>query len=385
MEIEEPFEVPHEPPIVSPAVRSALHQWYPRGLQRVRIDCKNHGGERRLNVLKLREPEPGEAPQDSEDAIAEMIMHVAQLHYESIGEPSRYKVQFDVADKGGKVARKACTFELPGSNGTGVHDVEEVTDLWRAYSADRAQFNLILERLMTHNDTLTQRVIEMSRVTSGQVEPLLRTVDTLVSQYNEGLRMKATAMAASLEARYSTKSAELEAENNREMWRALRKPLQVAALQFGEGAKKALRAATEMIDGEDEEDGDDAPPSGRTIDAEVTELDDDARPAATASKGKPPGDPNTLVVRSVTALLHTLTPDQWFGLQDRMSKDQMKALREAQAAKTDDACARKIEELQAAMMVDLRRTKRVREVLNEPQVEALEKVMLLAERHLEQG
>ncbi len=378
MELEQPFDIPNEPPIVSPAIRNALHQWYPKGLQRVRIDCKNNGGERRLNVLRMRDPEPGEAPQDGEDAIAEMIMHVAQLHYGEIGEPSRYKVQFDVADKGGKVTRKACTFELPGSSGAGVHDVEEVTDLWRAYSADRAQFNLVLERLMTHNDTLTQRVIEMSRVTSGQVEPLLRTVDTLVSQYNEGLRMKATAMTASLEARFSTKSAELEAENSREMWRALRKPLQVAALQFGEGAKKALSAATEIIEGDEE----DARP--QTIDAEVADERPEAAEPAAATPKRPPGDPNTLVVRSVGALLHTLTPDQWFGLQEKMSKPQMTALRKAKAAEHDDDCAAQVEALQAALLADLPRAKKVRALLNDPQLEALEKVTLLAERHLEE-
>jgi hypothetical protein len=151
-------------------------------------------------------------------------------------------------------------------------------------------------------------------------------------------------------------------------------------------------------DGDDDGDGDGnedvEPPKRKTTQAKRRSSSSNKagkRTATTAtSRGvaqprKPKNMPKDKIIVTVTEnLLHSLHPDQWFKLQDAMTKEQYKLLREAREAKNDDQCAELIVQLQGKLFANLGRAKKIQAVLNQEQQDGLEKLALLAEKHLEE-
>jgi hypothetical protein len=244
----------------------------------------------------------------------------------------------------------------------------------------------------------------MARNSSGQFEPLLKVIDTLVSKYDEGLRMQATALKEMLQSKFDTKTAELEAENTGKMWDTLRQPLKVAAAQFGTKLSDVLDLDDDADDDDDDDDFDDDDFDDDDDDADDDddlETDDahDDLPAADAQPGKPETDegadvkkperknvkvdPNKRVVGAIDGLLNSVTAEQWFALQNTMSKAQYAKLREAHGSDHDDQASQCIMDLQRLLFQNIPRAKKIRAVFTSDQFDALEKLGALAEKHLE--
>jgi hypothetical protein len=430
MEVSPAFERPDDEPIVSPNLQRDCEKWH-TGLQSVRVARKAHGGEEKLCEIRMRNAEDGEPPDDDIDDIVEMIMHAVQvLGYEETGEESQYRVQWRVRGKDGSTRRKHTSFDYPISNGLGVRDRDAPTDLSRLYAMERQQMNHVITVLVTYNENLTARLIEMARNSSGQFEPLLKVIDTLVSKYDEGLRMQATALKEMLQSKFDTKTAELEAENTGKMWDTLRQPLKVAAAQFGTKLSDVLDLDDDADDDDDDDDFDDDDFDDDDDDADDDddlETDDahDDLPAADAQPGKPETDegadvkkpaskkrtkqasksksakrtssqpakkperknvkvdPNKRVVGAIDGLLNSVTAEQWFALQNTMSKAQYAKLREAHGSDHDDQASQCIMDLQRLLFQNIPRAKKIRAVFTSDQFDALEKLGALAEKHLE--
>jgi hypothetical protein len=388
VELETPFDQPDDTPLISPLVMDSMNKWHV-GLQTVRIDWKQDGGDTKLNILTMKGAQPGDAPEDSIDELAQMIMNVCNTHYEEWGEPSKYKIQFRCESRTGKKTRKHCTISLPGPAGQGSRDLDEPTDIMRILLTERAEKNQIIEALLKYNVDLTDRMLEQSKSAHGQTEPLVRLLETSFGKYEEGLKLVAVALREKMSAQYTTKQLEIEGQNSQAMWRTIRPALKIAAAQFGEHGAEAVKALREMDEDDDDDekdDDDDAKTDAKTeakSEKKKTKKQKGTK-TGSASPKEPPGDPNTLITRAVDGLLHTLTPDQWFQLTEAMNKKQYSALRKARDSKDDDAAAENIGELERQLYADVKSTKKMKGVLNDAQGEALEKLLLLAEKHTEE-
>lgn len=426
MEVSPNFERPEDEPIVSQNLQRDCEKWH-AGLQSIRIARKAHGGEEKLCEIRMRNPEDGEPPDDDVDEIVETIMHAVQvLGYEDTGEESQYRVQWRVKGKDGGTKRKHTSFDYPITNGIGVRDRDAPTDLSRLYAMERQQMNHVITVLVTYNENLTSRLIEMARNSSGQFEPLLKVIDTLVSKYDEGLRMQATALKEMLQSKYETKTAELDAENTGKMWDTLRQPLKVAAAQFGSKLSDVLDLDDEDDDDDDDDfddddfDDDDDDDADDDDDDQADAADDDLPPADAKSddggddvkkptnkkRSKRPSksknssrsssrstrdtprkkvkvDPNKRVVGAIDGLLNSVTAEQWFSLQQTMSKAQYAKLREAHGSDHDDQASQCILDLQRLLFQNIPRAKKIKGVFTSDQFDALEKLGALAEKHLE--
>jgi len=429
---DKPVEAPDDPPLIAPKL-GRFAQKHHVGLSKIICFRKEDGGEQRLYILHPDNPEPGEAPEgDDPDVVAEWCMYLAELDYDETGEKARYRFEFHVTDRANKTLRKNCTIDFPadeatGRGGRGVVDTdnsEDVHDVMTIWAAERAQLNNVIQVMVTHNENLISRLLDQSRAQDGQIQPLLTVIQTLMGKYDEGLRMTANALKEMLQAKYDTKQAELEAEGTNEMWRTLKPALKVAAAQFGSFASKMMDDKDDdddddedddedvIDDNGDDDDGDDdaqgdddgdgngdggeqvKPPPRKKTQAKrksSSSKKSDKRTATTAtSRGvsqpkRPKNMPKDKLIVTVTEnLLHSLHPDQWFKLQDAMTKEQYELLRQAREAKNDDQCAELILELQGKLFANLRRAKKIQGVLNQEQQDGLEKLALLAEKHIEE-
>ena len=89
------------------------------------------------------------------------------------------------------------------------------------------------------------------------------------------------------------------------------------------------------------------------------------------------------VVGAIDGLLNSVTAEQWFSLQQTMSKAQYAKLREAHGSDHDDQASQCILDLQRLLFQNIPRAKKIRGVFTSDQFDALEKLGALAEKHLE--
>ena len=393
MDLETSFAEEGPTPRINPHVATSTGKWH-EGLQHIRIDRREPDGDEKVNMIRCTGTEPGQPPKEDEDALNEMVMRICIDHYESCGEPGKYRMQYTYADKRGKATRKYCTIAIPGINGAASRSVPELLDQEHAWAQERTSLNATITTLTEYNLALTTKLLEMAATKEGMHAPMLQVINTLVSKYDEGLRMVSSGLRDKAEAGFETERIKQDGENNREMWRSIRKPLAAVGEQIGVHIPKMLGLGS-LTDDDDDDDDDETETETGTNGADVIDTTASERSpkkakkkakraAAQDPKRKPPGDPNTVLLRSIDGLLMGFTPKQWFELKDGLTKKMFETLQCAHTSETDVTAAEKMEELQTRLMRDLPRAKMLKKCLTEEQFDALSKVTAYAEKVTEE-
>ena len=394
MDLEISFAEEGPTPRINPNVATSTTKWL-EGLQHIRIDRREADGDEKINMIRCTGTEPGQPPKEPEDALNEMVMRICIDHYESCGEPGKYRMQYTFADKRGKATRKYCTIAVPGMNGAASRAMPELLDQEQAWAQERTGLNHTIDTLTSYNLALTEKLLSMAASKEGMHAPMLQVINTLVGKYDEGLRMVSAGLRDKAEAGFEVERIKQEGENSREMWKSIRKPLAAVGEQLGVHIPKMLGLG-DVADGDDDDDDDDDDETTETgtNGAEVIDTTASERPVKKGKKGKKaaaqdpnrkaPGDPNTVLLRSIDGLLMGFTPQQWFELKDGLTRKMFETLQCAHTSKSDVDAAVKMEELQTRLMRDLPRAKMLKKCLTDEQFDALSKVTAYAEKVTEE-
>ncbi len=220
--------LPSEEPVVPPQLLERIES-YCAGL--VRIDVLVRDGKRWVKVNALRI----ERPVECEDApkVAMLIKACADDHAEEVGVGNKYRAKLR-RRLGPERERRVVTF-----------DVETKVDQWRRKW--RARFEeesdplamarmRRLEEVTAHNLRLIHRLGRQQRRNAVDQGHFLEGLFTLMSMYDQGLRMQEDARREQAEVQMQRVLAKLKAESSVRMWATIGPMIEGLVAQVRESA-----------------------------------------------------------------------------------------------------------------------------------------------------
>lgn len=168
-----------------------------KGLKRVIVEKKVGKSWKKVNGFATSTDVKGESP-DQPDHIATMIVAIAAFDVEESGEEATYRARF-IREVNGKEDKKTFSFKQGfGGEGSDVMDPGD-TDMASMIGIVLNAQNSFITIQNGHIENQNERILQLSNASTKQIEQLLRTNETLVEKYHQGLAMQANALTLMLD------------------------------------------------------------------------------------------------------------------------------------------------------------------------------------------
>lgn len=340
MEPDELFDPIDPDPIIPDKLLDRTLKYLP---SLIRVDVERKRGTnswKKVNGFKSDASVSGDSESNVE-VVCGLIVMIAQSDHEEHGGTEHYRAKYHIRAKNGSVQRKTFAFKLTDESDEPEPTLDKLEEQEvLAVAFDRAIS--LIEIQNRHIDSLNSQMLNQASTQAGQTAPLLQTIETLVSKYHEGLNMQATALQAVSEMERSTKEAEIKAERDKALIDILAVAAPKAFEQFGAylGKKKAAEEGGE--DGGETEGSEPIPTAGKNP------QNGAQRPQPGPTKTAPPkedtvepdqSDPENPLTLFAHAFRDSILSEQWMGLSEALSKQEMKLLKDATTAHDDEATA----------------------------------------------
>lgn len=345
-----------------------------KGLKKVVVDKKVKKSWKKVNGFDVHIGGKGQADDDPEE-VATMIVAMAATDVEDEGEEGTYRARF-VRDVNGKEDRsKSFTFKQGfGDASEGVFDASDPSAMHMMGMAWNQQVNLV-SVLTQHNENLVNRVLEQSTSSTKQIEQLLKTNETLVQQYHQGLAMQANALSQIMDVEANREEAKQRGANTKALLDMMKMALPAALTQFGKYMRAKAGDEVEDDDEEDEESTEDEEGGDGDSSADGEDEGDDAK-AELQKK---------LRTKPLTTFAHafkdSLSTDQLLALSQALTKSQMRALIGATDKDNDEDTAEGILKLYEAILKKPEKLADLQEILSEQQVQMVLRLSEKAQAH----
>lgn len=338
MEIDANFEAIDEDPVVPDklidrTLRHAAHL--------IRVDVERRRGTnawKKINGFKCDQDRQGLCV-DAPEEIASMVVKMAQYDHDEIGGTEHYRAKFHVPGKGGKVDRKTFAFRLTEDS----EEPEAASDELERNEVLTIAFDRAIQLITVQNqhiDSLNGQILNQAQTQAGQTAPLLETINTLVSKYQEGLTMQANAVQAVAEIERSGREIEAKAERDKQLLDLLSVAAPKAFEQFGSylerkrtGQEPPKRSETIQ---------DETKPQAEAPKAEASPSAEGPEPEAPDQdepEMEPPGEIENPITLCAHAFKDSIMSEQWMQLADVLSKQEMALLRKATTMEDDESTA----------------------------------------------
>ncbi len=332
-----------------------------KGLKRVIVEKKVGKSWKKVNGFATSTDGKGESP-DQPDHIATMIVAIAAYDVEDCGEEGTYRARF-VRDIQGKEDKKTFSFKQGfGGEGSDVLDPSD-TDMASMIGIVLNAQNQFITIQNGHIENQNERILQLSNASTKQIEQLLRTNETLVEKYHQGLAMQANALTLMLDVERNLEVDKQKGKNTEKLLDILKAAAPVAFTQLGSYMKAKAGIET---DDEDEDDDDEKEDSA----SESGDADDKETLSKEQRKLK-----QNLATRPITTFAHafrdSITTEQWFDLAQVLTKKQVAALKRACYAENDEDTAEGILAFRAPLLKNPAKLAELGTVLSEQQTQML--------------
>jgi hypothetical protein len=342
-----------------------------KGLKRVVVEKKEKKSWKKVNGFALAAAAQGE-PDDQPEHVAAMIVAIAAYNVEEEGEEGTYRARF-LREINGKEEKPTFSFrqKLGGETGDVMDpsDADMATMIGTVLNAQIAFIGI----QNTHIENQNGRILELSNASTKQIEQLLKTNETLVAQYHQGLAMQANSLSILLDRDRELEADRQKGKNTEKLLDILKVAAPVAFAQFGSYLK--AKAGIETND----EDEDEAETGEEGSDSASKKEEEDS-----ASKERKTLQEN-LRKRPLTTFAHafkdSITTDQWFDLAQVLSKKQIQALKLACYAEKDEETAEAILVFRELLLKNATKLAELGTVLEERQMQMILRLNEKAEEY----
>lgn len=305
-----------------------------KGLKRVVVEKKEKKSWKKINGFALASGVQGE-PDDQPEHVAAMIVAIAAFDVEEEGEEGTYRARF-MREINGKEEKPTFSFKQKVGGETGdvmdPGDADMATMIGTVLNAQNAFISI----QNTHIENQNARILELSNASTKQIEQLLKTNETLVAQYHQGLAMQANSLSILLDRDRELEADRQRGKNTEKLLDIVKVAAPVAFSQFGSYLKAKAGLQTDDDDEEEEAETGEGESGGEGGSAKETDPD------GPTSKERRELQEN-LRKRPLTTFAHafkdSISTDQWFDLAQVLSKKQIQALKQACYAENDEDTA----------------------------------------------
>lgn len=333
-----------------------------KGLKRVVVEKKVAKSWKKVNGFALQTGVQGE-PDDAPEHVATMIVAIAAWDVEDSGEEGTYRARF-LREIGGKEDKKTFSFKqgFGGESGDVMDpgDTDMATMIGTVLNAQ----NTFIGIQNTHIENQNARILELSNASTKQIEQLLKTNETLVAQYHQGLAMQANSLSILLDRDRELEADRQRGKNTEKLLDIVKAAAPVAFAQFGSYLK--AKAGIQTDDNEDEDEDDSASESAESSAAKAAddESAEDRRKLQENLRKRP-------LTTFAHAFRDSITTEQWFGLAQSLTKKQIAALKQSCYAETDEETAEGILVFRTQLLKNAAKLAELGEVLDERQMQMI--------------
>lgn len=371
MKLDENFEPPgDEFPLPDRLLDRTEKLW--KGLKRVVVEKKVGKSWKKTNGFACSVGIRDE-PDDQPEHIAAMIIAIAAFDVEDSGEEATYRARF-IREINGKEEKKTFSFKQGFGGESG--DVIDPGDTDMATMVGivlNAQNNLMTIQ-NTHIENQNARILELSNASTKQIEQLLKTNETLVAQYHQGLAMQANSLSILLDRDRELEADRQKGKNTEKLLDILKVSAPVAFSQFGAYLKGKAGIETD----EDDDDTDNK-------DKDDDKGEDDKSENADGLTDEQRKLQENLRKRPLTTFAHafrdSITTEQWFDLAQVLTKKQIAALKQACYAEKDEVTTEGIMAFRGLLLKNAKTMGELSGVLGEKQMQMILRLHEKAEEH----
>lgn len=343
-----------------------------KGLKRVVVEKKVGKSWKKVNGFSTDIGIQGE-PDDQPEHVATMIVAIAAYDVEDTGEEGTYRARF-IREINGKEDKK--TFSFKQGFGTESGDVIDPGDADMATMLGmvlNAQ-NAFIAIQNSHVENQNARILELSNASTKQIEQLLRTNETLVEKYHQGLAMQANALTLMLDVERNLEADKQRGKNTEKLLDILKTAAPIAFTQFGSYLKAKAGIEISEDDDEDEDEDGEAKGDSASSSGDGEAISDDKRKLQ-----------ENLRTRPLTTFAHafrdSIATEQWFDLAQVLTKKQTGALKKACYAEKDEDTAEGILEFRTLLLKNAAKLGELGTVLNEQQMQMIIRLNEKAEEY----
>ena len=338
-----------------------------KGLKRVVVEKKIKKSWKKVNGFACSVG-VRDTPDDEPEHIATMVVAIAAFDVEDSGEEATYRARF-LREVNGKEEKPTFSFKQGFGESGDVIDPGD-TDMATMIGIVLNAQNNLLTIQNTHIENQNARILELSNASTKQIEQLLKTNETLVQQYHQGLAMQANSLSILLDRDRELEADRQRGKNTEKLLDILKVSAPVAFSQFG----SYLKAKAGIEDDDEDEDDDDK-----------KKKEDDEDEALTKEQQKLQ---ENLRKRPLTTFAHafrdSITTEQWFDLAQVLSKKQTAALKIACYAEKDEDTAEGVLEFRKLLLSKPAKLAELGQVLGEKQMAMIMRLNEKAEEHEEE-
>ena len=344
-----------------------------KGLKRVVVEKKVGKSWKKVNGFATTLGVQGE-PDDQPEHVATMIVAIAAFDVEDAGEEGTYRARF-IREVNGKEDKKTFSFKQGfGTDSEGVLDPAD-SDMATMIGMVLNAQNQFISIQNSHIENQNARILELSNASTKQIEQLLRTNETLVEKYHQGLAMQANALTLMLDVERNLEADKQKGRNTDKLLDILKAAAPVAFTQFGAYLKAKAGVTADDEDEDEDEDSADTSSGESSSDesSDGDDLTDDQRKLKENLRKRP-------LTTFAHAFRDSITTEQWFDLAQVLTKKQTQSLKKACYADKDEDTAEGILVFRASLLKNAAKLTELGEVLNEQQMQM---IMRLNEKAVE--
>lgn len=343
-----------------------------KGLKRVVVEKKVGKSWKKVNGFATSIGIKDE-PDDQPEHVATMIVAIAAYDVEDAGEEGTYRARF-IREINGKEDKK--TFSFKQGFGTESGDVLDPgdTDMATMIGIVLNAQNQFIGIQNQHIENQNARILELSNASTKQIEQLLRTNETLVEKYHQGLAMQANALTLMLDVERNLEADKQRGKNTEKLLDILKVAAPVAFTQFGQYIKAKAGVAPDEDDEDDEDESESTTKESTSSNDEESTLTEDQRKLQENLRKRP-------LTTFAHAFRDSITTEQWFDLAQVLTKKQVAALKRACYAEKDEDTAEGILEFRALLLKNAAKLTELGTVLNEQQMQMIMRLNEKAAEH----
>ena len=381
MQVIPPFPMPEEPPIVPDHLSERVINLLP-DTTKIALKVSLKGGWQAVATIHI------DGDEDATEVYT-MVKAAADYHCQNAGESGKYRAQIWVMAPGKtQPVRNTVTFKVLIDSGE--QEDDDAVEVLERRAQSTAWLDLIdrehrfTEFVAGYSKFAFECVLKNCESQAEQNRPMAGVMTQAMGMFTEGMRMKADAVRELGDMRVEKKLAEANHDDGGKMWEAITPALQVAFMQFQQRMLGGKRIAPRALP---------APAAPQAVVAR-TEHQPPAVPQPVAPQPAPPQSTAAAAPEtpSPPATLHGLVCMVLEGMGTSRVVKLMRLLDDEQAlhfeavtgASDDDSAATAIVGLMHSLMANPSSMVGIQQVLHPEQVQALQQLGMLAQRHLEE-
>lgn len=297
------------------------------GLKYVVVERKVGKAWKKINRIDFPRTPEGR-PEGTAEEVATICVAIAMWHVEDCGDEGSYRARMS-REVGGKETKPSCTWKQGfGDSAEGAMDASDPDTAAMVGMVLNASIQMINIQ-NGHIENQNIRILELSTASTKQIEQLLKTNETLVAQYHQGLAMQANSMSLLLDVERNLESDKQRGKNNEKLIDILKMAAPVAFQQFGNfmTARAGGTPSDVTVDVGEDDDGD------ASADEEEESAVDEQEADEQADLKK------NMRERPITTFAHafkdSLTNDQLIDMSTLLTKGQLSAFKQLSSCAED--------------------------------------------------